>query len=304
MLEVTKFWCRTFDLDRVDLYWEIGTVPGPRIDSDLPHEILNYQFFVLRAGDSPMGPYEQVGGPIVDGYRFRDVRVQLLHKWRQYFYKLRVVDLRTGEAADFGPTSSGEEAPDLIASEIQRQEDMLFREFVGRKCYLFTARTFGPTCSCFDKTLNRITRSNHRPCFGTGWLGGYLGPTEVFVQIDPNPKSSNATSLQEVQQSDSMARMISFPPVGVKDILVEADNRRWRVLSVRQTQRLRAVVRQELQIHEIPRGDIEYALPIKVNEKEYEPSAPRNFTNPQNIDTKGSYSDLMAAYGHPQGTLR
>jgi hypothetical protein len=297
MIEVTKFWCRSFDLDRVDLFWEIGTVPAPRGDSDT-HEILNYEFHVLRAGDSPMGPYQQLGGPILDGYRFRDVRVNLLHKWRSYYYKLRVVHRGTGESKEFGPLASGDAPPDLIASEITRQEDVLFREFVGRKCFLFTARTFGPRCSCFDVIQNKLSRSNHRPCFGTGWFGGYMSPIAIWVQIDPNPKSNAPSSLQEVQQSDSVARMISFPPVNPKDILVESSNRRWRVINVRQTERLRAVVRQELQIHEIPRGDVEYELPVKVDEKTLEPAAARNFTNPQNTDPKAAYSQFLTAYGY------
>lgn len=295
MIEVTKIWARSFDLDRVDLFWEIANVPAPRSDAD-QHEIHNYQFFILRAGDSPMGPYDQIGGPIVDGYRFRDVRVQLLHKWRQYFYKVRVVDRRTGESKEFGPTPSGDAAPDLIAMEITRQEDILFREYVGRKCFLFTARTFGPRCSCFDPIQNKVTRSNHRPCYGTGWLGGFMSPTAVYVQIDPNPKNTSQSALQEVQQSDTVGRMISFPPVNPKDILVESTNRRWRVISVRQTERLRATVRQELQLHEIPRGDVEYELPVRVDEKALEPSAQRNFTNPQNIDKQDDYSDLLNAY--------
>ena len=303
MLEVTKLWTRSFDLDRIDLFWEIANVPGPRSDSD-KHEVLDHEVYVLRAGDSPSGPYEQIGGPLVDQYFFRDVKVNLLHKWRQYYYKLRVVDRRTGAAQEFGPTSSGEEAPDLIGSEIQRQEDVLFREFVGRRAYLFIARTFGPRCSCFDMTMGRITRSNHRPCFGTGWLGGYMRPIEVFVQVDPNPKNFASTSLQTVQQSDTSGRMISFPPVSPKDVLVEVDNRRWRVISVRNTQRLRAVVRQELQLHEIPRGDIEYDLPVNVDERGLSSSADRNFTNPQNVESGKTYGDILAAYGHPSGTLR
>jgi hypothetical protein len=127
VLQVTSFYCRSFDLDRLDLYWEIAAVPGPRRDEDT-HEIYNYEFYILRAGDSPMGPYETVGGPFIDAYHFRDTRVSLLHKWRQYFYKLKVVDRRDGTFTEFGPTASGESMPDLIAAEIIRQEDMLFRE--------------------------------------------------------------------------------------------------------------------------------------------------------------------------------
>ena len=297
MLQVTKMTVRSFDLDHLDLYWEIANLPFG--DSD-QHAIYDYAFYILRAGDSPLGPYEQVGGPLSDTYHFRDADVSLHHRWRQYHYKLKIVHLPTGEEAMVGPTTF-EAEEDLIATEINRLEDMLFREFVGRRCWLFPARTFGPLCSCFDKTLNRMTRSNHPTCFGTGFLGGYMSPVEVFVQIDPNPKSFSATSLQEVQQNDSLARMISFPPVSPRDILVETENRRWRLLAVTTTQRLRAVVRQELKIHEIPRGDVEYELPIRVDQKNLVPSAERNFTNPQNLESDGDYSDILAAYGHPRG---
>jgi hypothetical protein len=232
------------------------------------------------------------------------MQVSRIHKWREYYYKLRVTDRRTSEFEEFGPTAAASAPPDLIAVEIQRQEDMLFREFTGRRCWLFPARTFGALCTCFDKTLQKRTRSGHLACFDTGFLGGYMSPIEVFVQMDPNPKTQNSTPLQEVQQSDTTGRMISFPPVSVRDILVESSNRRWRVLNVRQTERLRAVVRQELQLHEIPKGDIEYSLPINIDERLNQPSALRNFTNPQNVDDNGTYDDILSAYGHPLGTLR
>jgi hypothetical protein len=130
-----------------------------------------------------------------------------------------------------------------------------------------------------------------------------LYPVQVFVQIDPFPKHSQPSSLQEIQPGDTTARMISFPPVSPRDILIESENRRWRVQSVSSTQRLRATVRQELVIHEIPKGDPEYLLPVKLDERTLKPAAERNFTNPQNLDDE-DYSDIFAVYGHPRGTLR
>jgi hypothetical protein len=302
MVKVTDLYCDSFDLSRVDLRWKIDTVPGPRRDEDM-HEIFNFEFYVLRAGDSPMGPYQQIAGPFLDTYSFRDVQVNLLHKWRQYYYKLRVVDRRTQESVEVGPAATGEAPPDLIAAEIIRLEDTLFREFVGRRCWLYAARTFGPRCSCFDATMNRIMRSNHAPCFGTGYLGGYMSPVEVFVQIDPNPKQDGMAVIP-IQPGDAMGRMISFPPANPNDILVESDNRRWRIMNVRSTQRLRATVRQEMQLHEIPRGDIEYLLPVQMPVGSRTDSAPRNFTNPQNVSKTDDVTDLLTAYGHPLGTIR
>lgn len=295
MLNVTKFFVRSFDLDRLDLFWEIAQVPGPSSDGSR-HEIFDYEFSILRAGDSPMGPFELIGGPLRDVYQFRDVKVSLLHKWRQYFYKLHVLHKPSGEVQEFGPVPSGDSPPDLIAAEIIRQEDKLFREFIGRRCWLYPVRTFGPRCSCYDATLTRITRTSHLPCYGTGWLGGFMSPVEVWVQIDPNGKQVQLSALQEGQATNTTARTSSFPPINPRDILIESENTRWRVVSVHATERLRAIVHQELVLKALPRGDIEYALPVNVDLSKLEPAAKRNFTNPHNPD--GDLQDILSFFGH------
>jgi hypothetical protein len=301
VIKVTKLTVRSFNLDHLDVFWEIDRVAGPK--EGKPHEIYDYDFYVLRSENAVSG-FIQLGGPLRDQYDFRDIGVSQLHKYRQYFYKIRVVHRPTGQEETFGPAASADPEPDLIAAEIIRQEDLLFREFIGRRCYLFPIRTFGPLCSCFDMHLNRMTNSRHAACFGTGFLGGYRSPIEVWVQFDPSPKRPQPSSLQEIQGNDTVARMISFPPVSPRDILVESENKRWRVQSMTPTQRLRAVVHQELQLHEIPRGDIEYTLPVNVDLKSLKPSAERNFTNPQNLDKDDDFSDIFAAYGKPRGSLR
>lgn len=301
MLYITRLTVRSFDLDHLDLFWEIGPVPGPPTDAE-PHEIYDYDFFVLRS-EAAMGPYNQIGGPFRDIYQFRDGSVSLLHKWRQYFYKVKAVHRRTKEEIEFGPAGSREPEPDLVAAEIIRQEDIYFRELAARRCWLYPVRTFGPRCSCYNATLQRKTRSGHLPCFGTGWLKGYMSPVEVFLQIDPSPKQVQLSPLQEGQANVTMARMSSFPPVSPRDILIETENKRWRVEKVTPTERLRAIVRQELTLVEIPKGDIEYALPVTVNPL-LPPASERNFTNPQNIEADADFQDILDFWGKPRGSLR
>ena len=291
MISVTKIEASSFDLDHVNVFWEIGPVPGPMRDTD-PHSIFEYQFFVLRS-DAMMGPYTLIAGPLRDQYSLRDIQVSLLHGWRDLFYKIKVLHVPTGESVEFGPASLTIPEPDLIAAEIIRQEDVLFREFIGRKCWLFPARTFGPCCSCYDVHLGRRTRSGHALCFDTGFLGGFLLPVEVFVQIDPPGKNVQATPLVELQAGDAAARMISFPPVNPKDILVESENVRWKVIRVSYTQRLRSTVHQELVLHAIPKGDIEFNIPIRVDPHNIGPSAERNFTNPSNLKSDDDLTDIF-----------
>jgi len=295
MLKVTQFYARSFDLDHMDVFWEIEDFVG---------NIRQYDFYLYRA-ESSFGPWELLAGPFKDQYYFRDISTVMMHKWRSLYYRFEVVDTVSEERALFGPTSQLPE-PDLIALEITRQEDVLFREHVGRKVWLFPVRTFGARCVCFDRVSGRRTKSNCINCYDTGYLGGFLSPVEQFAQIDPAANSPSNTPYGERQVNITTARLISFPPIKPKDILVEAENKRWRVHIAGNTQKLRSVVHQELTMHEIPRGDIEYKLPINVGDlTALSISAERNFTNPQHVDAASDLQHIEAVYGYqPRGTVR
>ena len=119
---ITSLQVRSFDLDHLDLSWEI-----PAVD-----EIIgDYDFYVLRSIDGAAGPWETLAGPFVNTYLFRDPGVNLLHKWREYFYRIRVVNRATGDEQLSQPENLAA-PPDLIATEIRRQETLLFKEFAGR----------------------------------------------------------------------------------------------------------------------------------------------------------------------------
>jgi hypothetical protein len=304
LLKVTKITVRSFDLDRIDVFWEIDAVKAGQSPDLTQHEIYDYQFYVMRS-EQPLGPYDIIGGPFRDPtYFFRDNKVSLLSLWRSFYYKIRVVHAPSGDTQDYGPASNDEPEPDRITRAIRFEEDVLIREFVGRKCWVFPVRTFGPRCNCWDPISSRKTRTNHAPCFGTGWLGGYMTPVECYVQIDPNPRNGSISSLGENQASPARGRLTSFPPLNPRDILVESENRRWRVDSVTPTERLRAVLHQELTLVEIPRGEIEYSLPVNVDLRTLQPASERNFSNSQNVGTgDGTYDDIITFYGTPRGSL-
>jgi hypothetical protein len=124
-------------------------------------------------------------------------------------------------------------------------------------------------------------------CFDTGFVRGYMRPIETWMSIDPNPNTEQNTTVGPLQQNDTTARLGYYPPLKPRDILVEPENKRWRINQVNQTEQLRAPLHQEIQMHLIPTGDIEYKI-------QFDPGAAlsnlffspaRSFTNPQNLET-------------------
>jgi hypothetical protein len=295
MIKVTKLYARSFDLDHTDVFWEVENFSG---------DIRQFEFTVLRS-ESSGGPWDALTPPFSDQYYFRDVSPPKMHKWRTLFYLLRIRDKITNETSDFGPTSQAAE-PDLIALEINRQEDILFREFVGRVCWLFPVRTFGAYCVCYDRVSARRTKSNCLNCYDTGFLGGFLSPIQCYVQFDPSGQQAVPTAYGERQDNKTSARLISFPQVKPKDIIVEVENTRWRVDTVTPTQRLRSVVHQELTLREVDRGDVEFKLPVNIeNLRALQPASERNFTNLQHADDFADLDSILAVYGfQPRGTTR
>ena len=85
-------------------------------------------------------------------------------------------------------------------------------------------------------------------------------------------------------------RLGYYPSVKPDDLIVEPENKRWRVIQQNQTEHSRAPVHQELQVHRVQESDIEYSIPVK-----FEDALPnlyftpeRNFTNPQNLSNVGA----------------
>ncbi len=275
MISVTKLDVRSYDLDHLDIFWEI-----PEVSESLE----DYDFFVLRSTDGVAGPYQVLAGPFYNTFLFRDVDVHLLNKWRSYYYKIRVVHRATQKTAEFGPQWLRAQ-PDLLGLEFQRRENLLLREFNGRVAFLFPVLTFGERCGhCWDlgpkyNTIGRSKSQNCMTCFDTTFVGGFASPIRFYIQIDPSPKSVQITELGEDQFSHTTARTTAFPPIKAKDIIVEAENRRWLVNSVSSTEKLRSSVRQELRMFELARDDIKMRAPVDFDLLA-DHSPPRAFTRP------------------------
>jgi hypothetical protein len=270
-LPVENLKVRSLDVESKEITWELGS------GQDDP---LDYTFEVLRA-ESPEGPYDVISSPFRDRYIFVDRRIPIGDKYVTLWYKLRCTKLGGGAVAVFGPAAQQPE-PDLIAQNIRRLEMTYFTQLVGRSCWLFKKRVFGPRCrTCFDFTMQKRTVDRCLDCFGTGVLRGYHDPIEIWAQIDPTTKSQQNNAQQVAQFVTCTARTSFYPNIQPGDLLVEMENKRWRVQSVQLSERLRAPIKQELAMRQIEERDIEYKLPLRLDRalRDIQPSPVRLFEN-------------------------
>lgn len=281
---------RSLDVDYFEVTWKV------RSSSE---DILDYTFQVLRS-QGPAGPFEAISPEMDDRFVFVDRSVRRGHDFRTYFYKIRVREKQSDETQDFGPADAGPD-PDLIALELRKHMNLLFREFNGRRCWVFPVRTFGQRCACWNATLGKRTRSGCVTCYDTGFVRGYMTPIESWGSIDPDTKNIQNLNTGPTTQSNTTARFGFFPPLKPQDLIVEPENVRWRVVTVGGTEQGRANVHQEITLHKIPSTDIEYKLQFDIGNalSNLWLGPARNFTNPQNLESfrDEEYASMLSLYG-------
>jgi len=293
MIQLTRPFVGSFDLDHLDVWWEV---------EDTVEDILLYSFYVQRS-ESPEGPWTTLVGPLKDKWRFRDTSVNQLNRSRSYFYRIRAVEDATSVEV-FSPASRKEAEQDLIGSEISRRFLLLLREHIGRKVVLYPVRTSGMRCPhCWDSILRKPLVERCLTCFSTTYAGGYYSPIKTHMQIDPHAEPTQVTGGGETQDTKTTARAFPYPPIKPNDILVEAENKRWQVMLATPTQKLRAAAHIELQLHMLPPGDMAYKLPVPVDILNWDPSPGRSFTNPHHVEALGTrdieLENVLGTYGYP-----
>lgn len=283
MLQVTNIRIRSFDLGYLDIYWDIE----PSFES-----IGDYEF-VVEKSDNEFGPYFDLTVPFVDRYHVRDNTVRgQKNYYNKIYYRVRVQERAGANQAVFPEVGGAKLAamPDLAALEMARLNNLKLKEFSGRQVWVFPKKQSGQRCRlCYDDVAQRRVRSGCSSCYDTSWVGGYHAPVRTYAMIvSPNEQTIHA-NFGDVQNENTMMLMGNYPEISEGDLVVEAENIRWRVASsISKVKKSRALVRQQGAIHRVPTSDIEYRIPINLSEDELKnliASPERNYTNPQTIES-------------------
>lgn len=278
----------SFSLEYQDLYWEIDPTR---------EDLQEYVYYVERS-ESEAGPWVEITGPMIDRYYLRDNSFPAISVNRVFFYRIHVVHTPSGNESWSRTFNRRGELP-LDALEIVRNEQVLFREFVGTKNWLFPRKTFGQTCpQCWDPALRKRLDDSCGMCFGTGFSGGYHYPVAFWGQKDPGEKQEQVSQQLHQQTMMAMLRMGPTPFVKPLDLIIDHQNLRHRVVSIGGTARLGVPVQQQIRFQQVQRGSIEDTIPLRVDLNDLDLVPDRLFSNPQTLDAEAEIglSTLMSAY--------
>lgn len=223
---------------------------------------------VVERSESPMGPFVEV--QVVDPltvFSFRDKTAPWRPKNWELYYRLRGVDRSSGDDVHVGEVFGFQGNLPLDALEIIRQHKILLEgvnghePYNGRPCSIFKRRNFGPRCrDCVDASTGQVVISQCPSCGGTGYQGtGYYDPIDnVLMNISPNRRSVQSTTLARQEDNETAGFMLNFPVLYDGDIIVEPNERHWRVMGSEVTERVRQIVHQTLRLRQLDHNDVEY----------------------------------------------
>jgi len=264
----------SFSREYLDIYWEIA----PTND-----DLQEWEFYVERS-EAEGGPWVQVAGPMIDRYYVRDNTVPTISNSRIFFYRIRAHQPSIGKGF-YSRVIDREGDPDLIASEIIRREQLLWREHAGVQMWVFPIRTFGQRCpQCYDPVLGKRNQDFCATCFNTSFSGGYHYPISFWGQVDV-PEGADQITMDDHRQTEYyVMRAGPTPSMKPLDLVIDHMNRRHRIISIGGTLKTGASVRQEVRLVQVQKGSVEDKVPLKIEEDKVILRPPRNYTNPQNLE--------------------
>jgi len=155
----------------------------------------------------------------------------------------------------------------LTAIEIIRREALLLKRYNGSYVAFFLRNDSGERCpDCWDSVLQRVTRSQCRTCFSTGFKVSYSKPILGFCYHNPPAQNVALQPLGERKVQEGVEWWAPpEPKLKPGDFFVKRDGTRWRIGSGRDNTKLEGEegeheVRQLAPVRRIDPSDVEYSI--------------------------------------------
>ena len=210
------------------------------------------------------------GQPLTDAYK-RDNNARIIaplprrRRWEDTFYKVVIKRVRTGEDDEIleSEIHGAMEGVSPYAVQLASICRMRLRQVTGQRWWYYRRKTSGPRCrTCYDTTRKRVTKSNCRACYGTTYEGGYDPRQQLYLGTLPAQEMIQKQIFADIEASATAFWTTNEYDIHIGDLLVEHNNRRWKVTEVNNREYQRTMYRQDLRVDEVSPDDIVFQIPL------------------------------------------
>lgn len=255
MVTIDKVTVSSYDLDSLTVSWtfeETWEDLSPytvSIARSYNPDYVEGDYTILASGIDPTS-VDEYDDTSVSGYRS--------YKWNDFYYTVIPYKITTGASGVAGTPARLETNMDLIAKEIIRRKALTLRSTNGGQTALLLKRKkAGSRCTtCWDSVLNRRTEENCLDCYDTGWSGGYWEPIEFQGSLGAAPRNTMINLFGEWEPQDSFIRMGPKPVLSPQDVVVDLQNRRWRVTEIRPIEKGQYIILQQARLVRLNPTDV------------------------------------------------
>lgn len=151
---------------------------------------------------------------------------------------------------------------DPVAIKMSKNERILLK-FRGFPAALFSIKTSGVRCSCFDEVRGMKKYDNCTLCKGGGFVNGYADPVVIYIKRrSPQQRNVNLSDAGKIEQSQAAFWTNTDFALRDRDILVTAANKRYRIEGAEQNSYNETPTMQTFRGLEIAPSDVEFDLEL------------------------------------------
>jgi len=250
-----------YKISRILLRWEL---------EHTNQNLKNLVFNVFR-GESP-SELKQINPlplPAAGRNEYIDYTALLKDVTKTYYYQLQANELNCGRIIQTFSSDiiELEDTPDLMSLYILEEHLFAHQYVYGVPALIYTKKTEGPRCECWDEVLKRVIKSNCSKCKGTGFIGGYYPPVSVWMDFSPPPKQVAIADWGERQVKQTDIQFTDYPTLQIGDIILQCKPFNfWRVDMTHYTEKNQVTILQMARVSAVNRSDIEYTIEVPLGE--------------------------------------
>lgn len=151
---------------------------------------------------------------------------------------------------------------DPLAAKMSKNERILLK-YRGFPAALFSIKTSGQRCECYDESRGMRKYDSCRKCKGGGFVNGYADPAVIYLKrLSPQQRNVSLSDTGKIEQSQAMFWTNTDFALRDRDVIVTAANKRYRIEGVQQNSYNETPTMQSFRTLEIAPSDVEFDLEL------------------------------------------